>query len=279
MTRGLGEMQKNERMLTNYKIIAALYIQPYTYQQLWIETKIHRNTLRQRLDQLVKDGIIIKQHYNFPNRDFYLLNWAKKQSREIIGCVFGNKHLKGSISFILDPSISTTRTSYEINSIHVKSNRKRYPLIGRKITTVRRPYNRLVCYPYYYDLSLEEVQKKIEGLCITEKDIFEQIRSGIDTADPNGIRAELGRNDKLELIKKRDSILESLVALCTLSHASMKSYRLVNDKFFFINLLNVSFLNLLIFFTTITTIRVYDYSRPYVKFWEIIERSPKLIMG
>lgn len=127
MTRGLGEMQKNERMLTNYKIIAALYVQPYTYQQLRIVTKIHRNTLRQRLNQLVNDGIIINQHYNILNRNFYLLNWAKKQSREIVGCVFGNKRLKGSIPIVLDPSIAATRTSYEINSIQVKSNRKSTP--------------------------------------------------------------------------------------------------------------------------------------------------------
>ena len=58
MARGLGEMQKNERTLTNYKIIGALYLQPYTYEQLRIATKIHRNTLRQRLDQLVNDDII-----------------------------------------------------------------------------------------------------------------------------------------------------------------------------------------------------------------------------
>jgi hypothetical protein len=194
MARGLGEMQKNERMLTNYKIIGALYVQPYTYQQLWIATKIQRNTLKRRLDQLVNDRIIIKHRYNFrkysekyySRRDFYLLNWANKQSREMVDCVFDSKRVEDSVSFILDPSISRTRTSYEINSIHVKSGRKKYPLIGRRTTTLRRPYNELVYDPYYYgehsvakpifcSNSLSVLLLSIIGANVSCTDLFEHL--------------------------------------------------------------------------------------------------------
>ena len=111
ITRGLGERQKNERLITNYRIIEALYVKPYTYQQLWRATKIQRNTLKLRLDQLVNDDkIVLKHHYAFPNyrgkytsRDFYLLNWAKKQSREMADRVFGSQILDGPVC-VMDPS-------------------------------------------------------------------------------------------------------------------------------------------------------------------------------
>ena len=93
ITRGLGQRQKEDQIITNYRIIKALYTKPYTYQQLWRVTKIHRNTLKLRLDKLVNDRIILKRHYTFNNYrgkyvspDFYLLDWAKKQSREILVC-------------------------------------------------------------------------------------------------------------------------------------------------------------------------------------------------
>lgn len=270
MTRGLGEKQKNGRMLISYRIIYALYVKPYTYQQLWKVTKIHRNTLRQRLDQLVNDRIILKHRYNFPNdrekyytrRDFYLLNWANKQSKEMVDYVFGNKQMH----FIMDPSISKTRilSSYEINSVHVKSSRKKYSMIRRMTTTIRRPLHD----PNYYGVTGEPVKKSYAS----ERDIFERIRSISDIAKPNSSRVETDRRDKLKLVEKRDSILESIVARHILSSAQtsqVKNYR-YTSKFLFLDVLDYSFLDLLIYFTTI---KLYDYSRPYVKFWEIIEGS------
>jgi hypothetical protein len=191
--------------------------------------------------------------------------------------VFASKRMEGSVSFILDPSIFRTRTSsYGINSIHIKCSRKKYPLIGRKITTIRRPYNELVYDPYYYGgLSRDELLKNVKDLCTRERDIFERIRSLIETAKPNSSRVEAGRTDGLELIEKRDSILESLIVLCILHFGPrFKNFR-YNSKFFFLDLINFSFLDLLIFFTTIG---LYDYSRPYVKFWKIIEGSRLLII-
>ena len=267
MARGLGEIQNNERMLTNYKIIGALYLQPYTYEQLRIATKIHRNTLRQRLDQLVNDDIIIKHSYNFSKytvkyhtrRDFYLLNWANKQSREMVDYIFGSKRA----SFIVDPNIPKARilSSYEINSIDVKSNRRKYHLMEPRTIAMRM----LIQHPW---------GKSVEKLCSSERDIFEQLRSFIEKVEPNSSRIEAVIRDKLELIEKRDSIFESIVASCIPKDSQFKNYR-YTSKFFFLDLVNFSFLDLLIDFTTEG---LYDYSRPYMKFWDIIERIQNLII-
>ena len=127
----------------------------------------------------------------------------------------------------------------------------------------------------YNRLSWDEFLIKVMGLYIEERDIFEQIRSFIGTAEPissNSSRVEPGlrRRDELELlIEKRDSILESLVILC-ICFCVVKFW----PKYRYNNNLEFSFLDLLIFFTTINFL--YYYYSPYVKFWEIIERIPSL---
>jgi hypothetical protein len=131
-------------------------------------------------------------------------------------------------------------------------------------TTIRRPLHD----PNYYGVTGEPVKKSYAS----ERDIFERIRSISDIAKPNSSRVETDRRDKLKLVEKRDSILESIVARHILSSAQtsqVKNYR-YTSKFLFLDVLDYSFLDLLIYFTTI---KLYDYSRPYVKFWEIIEGS------
>src|SRR5919197_5431940 len=191
MTRGLGERQKNERMLTNYKIIGALYVQPYTYQQLWIATKIQRNTLKLRLDQLVKDNIIIKHHHAFRprvlkgSRDFYLLNWANKQSKEIVSSIFDDpliresnlktwcQYTKQTRVYIINSN--TSILSYVNNFIHhVEPNDREYILVQPGTLSV----------PSVYSLSIRELWKKAYQFYKKEEDIFEQIRLSIATAKP-----------------------------------------------------------------------------------------------
>jgi hypothetical protein len=241
----LGERQKNELIKTNDRIIGALYVQPYTYQQLWGATKIHRNTLKLRLDQLVKDDIIIKHHYTFGNYrgkytglEFYLLNWAKKQSRGVMGSIFDKQFTRGPV-YIVNSNIS--RLSYEINSIHVEPSKREYTII--RSGTVYTPYGHL--------LNHDEFIEKIRELRIKERCIFERLKSYIAMAEPVE-----GRND---LIEKRDSLLESLILLCTrfcvYKHVERNS--------------DLCSYDMLVFFATKG---LFDYSRPYVKFWEIMQR-------
>jgi hypothetical protein len=256
ITRGLGEKQKNERIVTNYRIIEALYVKPYTYQQLWRATKIQRNTLKLRLDQLVNDDkIVLKHHYAFPNyrgkytsRDFYLLNWAKRQSREMADRVFGSQMLDGPVR-VMDPSSAPKPiTSYEINSTHVEPSKRQYVnvIVGQD-NMIRVSNNSFSCF-----LSNQGFLGRIRELCRNERDVFKQIRNCIDTTWPAESKT------RHELIDERDSILETLVLLCT--RFCVQKYGHIPD---------FCFRDLLVFFATI---RLYDYWRPYLKFWKIMER-------
>ncbi len=63
MTRGLGQLQKINALMTHYKIITQLYQKPrrsYGYEELLRLTGIDRRILRRRLDELVDNGIIRK---------------------------------------------------------------------------------------------------------------------------------------------------------------------------------------------------------------------------
>jgi hypothetical protein len=64
--RGLGEEQLAARMLTEGKIVSFLSISPFTYQQLWKVSNIHRNILRKRLDSLIERQVIFKHKYSIP---------------------------------------------------------------------------------------------------------------------------------------------------------------------------------------------------------------------
>ncbi len=258
----MGERQRNDRMFTNYKIIGALYVQPYTYQQLWRATKIHRNTLKQRLDQLVKDNIIIKHHHAFRYRvrrytghDFYLLNWAKKQSREIVSSIFDNplvseSNLKAWCQYhktrAYTINSNTSRLSYEINSIRVEPCKREYTIVVAD--TIR--------IPNVDPLSGRELLEKTLELCRKEEHIFEQIRLCIG----------MGKSveERNRLIEERDSIIESLVLLCTRYWVS-----LLLKRYYSRLSLSLSYLDMLVFFAKRA---LFSYWLPYVKFWEIMER-------
>jgi DNA-binding Lrp family transcriptional regulator len=245
-------------MLTNYKIIGALYVQPYTYQQLWRATKIQRNMLRQRLDQLVKDNIIIKHHHAFRprilkgSRDFYLLNWANKQSKEIVSSIFDDplvreanlsawcRYTKQTRVYIINSS--TSMLSYRNNFIlQVKPSEREYTLVQPGALSV----------PSVYFLSTGELWEKAYQLYKKEEGIFEQIRLGIATSKPD--------EEIFKLIEERDSILESIVLLY--ARYAIPKYAGRNASLFHLDML-ILFSRMLVF----------TYWTPYAKYWEIMER-------
>lgn len=246
-------------MITNYKIVGALYVQPYTYQQLWRATKIQRNTLRLMLDQLVKDNIIIKHRHAFRprvlngrSRNFYLLNWANKQSKEIVSSIFDDplvreenlsawcRYTKQTRVYIINSS--TSMLFYRNNFIlQVKPSEREYTLVQPGTIGV----------PRVYFLSNSELWEKAYRLYKKEEDIFEQIRLGIATSKPV---EEIDR-----LIEERDSILESIVLLY--ARYAIPKYPRRNASLFH--------LDMLVFFLTRS---VFTYWTPYAKYWEIMER-------
>jgi hypothetical protein len=111
--RGLGEKQKTQRCLTDSKIVSFLTVTPFTYDKLWKVSRIHRNTLRHRLDFLVAQGIVIKHKYSIPykyhyhgcsmykypdldmlplyNHIYYLLNCSKPESKQLVSYYLNKK--------------------------------------------------------------------------------------------------------------------------------------------------------------------------------------------
>jgi hypothetical protein len=99
-------------------------------------------------------------------------------------------------------------------------------------------------------LSVHEFIEKIRELRMKELDIFKQLRSCIAMAE--------SLEKRNELVEKRDTILELIILLCTRFCIRYVERNSVLSPF-----------DMLLFFATI---RLYDYWRPYVKFWEIMER-------
>jgi hypothetical protein len=138
--RGLGLKQKKEKLNTEAKIVGFLRVTPLTYEQLQKISRIHRNTLKLRLDHLSSKGIIMAHRYSIPyelkyygymfrhpvkywpplfNRLYYLLNLSKsKQIKELlfhyltmneeeweVDRVAGKIEMQNQPSFSLTPSI------------------------------------------------------------------------------------------------------------------------------------------------------------------------------
>lgn len=248
ITRGLGERQKKESISTKHRIIGHLYTQPYTYQQLWKATKIHKNAFTSRLDELVKDNTVIKHRYTFPDHrgkytghNFYLLNWAKKQSKEIASLIFDKELTRDNPISVMKKNCFLEQ-SYKINSIQVEPSKKEYAIVEIGEDRSLRPR-------YIYDISRHEFEEKIRELCMREQDIMFHITN-----------AELHVEEINKLVEKRDSILESIILLCTFF--CVKNYLVRDDD-------TLSPYDMLVFFTTIS---LFNYWCPYVKFFEIMQR-------
>ena len=92
--------------VTEARIASFLNVSPFTYEQLQNISRIHRNTLKLRLEQLSRKGIIIRHRYSIPykskyygymyrhsikyrtplfNHIYYLLNLSKtKQIKDLV---------------------------------------------------------------------------------------------------------------------------------------------------------------------------------------------------
>ena len=96
MTRGLGERQRKDRLLTTSKIASYLAVRPFTYQELQRESKIQRKRLRDGLDELVMRKIVIRHKFsiNDPNLErnsiYYLLSWSKTGSKQLVKYYYNN---------------------------------------------------------------------------------------------------------------------------------------------------------------------------------------------
>jgi hypothetical protein len=86
-------------------------VRPQTSEELWKNTKIHKNTLVSRLGSLIDRNMIIKHRYTLPynkrnfggmfdlryktvaqiNRVYYLLNWANDEARNLVNSYFESK--------------------------------------------------------------------------------------------------------------------------------------------------------------------------------------------
>jgi hypothetical protein len=245
--RGLGELQKKQIAFTNYKIIGALYIQPHTYQQLHKATRIHKNTLKKRLDGLINENIIIKHHYlpnltgGYANHKFYLLNWAKKESKEITSFLF-EKQLTTHSDSLINRDIYASY--YHINSIQTG-------IVKNKYSTVRKDVH--ISSNKYF--SSEDSIKKIKELSRIERKIFLEISSRIY----NNRRIKLKTKHILPLFEKRNGILESLVMSCMY----------VGIDILHRHKPNLSPYDLLVFFKRLP---LFTNWRPYTIIWEIMVR-------
>ena len=99
MTRGLGERQRKDRLLTTSKIASYLAVRPFTYQELQKESKIQRKRLRDGLDELITHKTVIKHRFyisNDPNLEhnsiYYLLNWSKTESKQLVNHYYNNSN-------------------------------------------------------------------------------------------------------------------------------------------------------------------------------------------
>jgi hypothetical protein len=137
-------------------------------------------------------------------------------------------------------NLNFSRLSYAINSIHIKPSKREYTIIG--IDGVNIPG---------VILFRSEFLEKLRQLRIKEGDIFKQIILCIATSGPVE-----GMN---RMLQERDSIIESVVLLCT--RFCVQQYLGKN-----------SILSPYDLFIFLATIRLFSYSLPYVKFWDIMVR-------
>lgn len=103
--RGLGAKQRKQIQFTDSKITSFLAVSPFTFGELWSISRIHRNTLKRRLEYLVSRGIVLKHKYAIPYKHqfygfmfkypllcntplyghtYYLLNLSNKDVQQII---------------------------------------------------------------------------------------------------------------------------------------------------------------------------------------------------
>jgi len=236
----MGERQKNEKENTINRICLALYQEPDTSEGLWRRTKIHKNTFLLRLKGLINNGLV-KEHApvtfsvrgKFFKHKFYLLEWNKTESKDIISRIFDGASLVDSNSLI----------AYKINSIHSSLNG-----IGK-----------VELIPLHPSYTRWDLEKKIIDLDIQEKTISHEILQSYAN------RYEWAKHSD-QLIKKRNITLATLLLAC----AKYYDYLVEpNQPWAYDFLISLMFDPLRSFDPPL---RLFDPPlRPYVKVYEILQ--------
>lgn len=211
--RGLGLRQKDERLTTEARIVSFLRISPLTYEQLQKISRIHRNTLKLRLDQLSSKGIIIKHRYSIPykwkycgyvyrypvkyrpplfNHIYYLLNLSNtKQIQELVSHYLIRREeewevdlLTGKIGILDQPSFSlAVPVLKQLNKVLVAriSNKQHFSL--SELQEMHKKLVKMIIYLYRwhreYDLSAVKNRVYIQGIPLQEDD-NKQLKKIID---------------------------------------------------------------------------------------------------
>ena len=77
--------------MTKYKIVSFLDVCPFTYEQLWRVSGIHRNSLRKNLDLLVEEKTILAHKYSIPyTKEFYgyMYKYPIPYMKPLYGCKY-----------------------------------------------------------------------------------------------------------------------------------------------------------------------------------------------
>ena len=87
--RGFGDRQQSQAVTTQAKIAAYLEITPMTYEKLQNVSGIHRNSLRNRLDESTANGLIIRHKYSLPKNDLYYSNtYQHHLCKDLPNCLY-----------------------------------------------------------------------------------------------------------------------------------------------------------------------------------------------
>jgi hypothetical protein len=89
----LGDKQWKEREMTYGKIVSLLTVSPFTFEQLWKVSRIHRNTLHKRLQYLIKDGVVLVHKYAIPyTKDNYGYMYKYSVPNPYTAPLYGHKY-------------------------------------------------------------------------------------------------------------------------------------------------------------------------------------------
>jgi len=145
--RGLGDRQYKERLMTKYKIVSFLDINPFTYEQLQKVSSIQRNVLRKNLDLLVEEETVRVHKYSIPytrefygymykypvpymtplyGRKYYLLNYSQRRCDAYMNFYYNNKAKERREPFdeLLIKERQKHRKKLCVHEIDIRSNKK-----------------------------------------------------------------------------------------------------------------------------------------------------------
>jgi hypothetical protein len=160
--RGLGKLQKEQKITTRSRIISLLEIAPFTYERLREISGIHRNTLENSLNELTSEKIIRKHKYKFEytseqyklhkelfntthkKSNYYLLNYINHKQIDYYLDIYYNNNIQKTkeLSKIIKINQNKKIILYNINEVdkinkkyqfHIKQREKQTDLVKKKI--------------------------------------------------------------------------------------------------------------------------------------------------